>query len=195
MWVSFDCVLITQNPSGQVTLTPYDAYMTSLYFRGPVAGSFQHTLWPRGRASQVALLVRGAFAFIFGWYKVIIALFDHNRSLYSVKPSYILLTLRASWFAWCLSRIYQLNKSRCRCRWNVTIEYLAYIMFEKQLTALHVVPMFHLFNRCVFILLTKMRARTKTIPSTWRGHQFKFVKACNLLLMPMPLTIFVQQFS
>ena len=127
MWVSFDCVLITQNPSGQVTLTPYDAYMTSLYFRGPVAGSFQHTLWPRGRASQATLLVRGAFAFIFGWYKVIIALFDHNRSLYNVKPSYILLTLRASWFAWCLSRIYQLNKSRCRCRWDVTIEYLAYI--------------------------------------------------------------------
>ena len=43
-----------------------------------------------------------------------------------LKPSYSLLTLRASWLVWCLYRIYQLNKSRCRCRckWDVTIEYL-----------------------------------------------------------------------
>ena len=38
------------------------------------------------------------------------------------------------------------------------------INFEKQLTALHVVRTFHLFNRYVFILLTKMRTKTKTIP-------------------------------
>ena len=49
---------------------------------------------------------------------------------------------------------------------SLLMSLLAYIMFEKQLTALHVVRMFHLFNRCVFILLTKMRTRTKTIPST-----------------------------
>ena len=29
-----------------------------------------------------------------------------------LKPSYSLLTLRASWLVWCLYRIYQLNKSR-----------------------------------------------------------------------------------
>ena len=42
--------------------------------RGPVAGSFQHTLWPRGRASEAAILVSRAFAFLFSWYKVIIAI-------------------------------------------------------------------------------------------------------------------------
>ena len=40
---------------------------------------------------------------------------------------------------WCLNRIYQLNKNRCRCKWDVTIEYLTHAIFEKQLTALHVV--------------------------------------------------------
>ena len=42
--------------------------------RGPVAGSIRHTLWPRERASKVAILVSRAFAFVFSWYKVIIAL-------------------------------------------------------------------------------------------------------------------------
>ena len=42
--------------------------------RGPVAGSFQHTLWLRGRVSEAAILVSRAFAFVFSWYKVIIAL-------------------------------------------------------------------------------------------------------------------------
>ena len=42
--------------------------------RGPVAGSFQHKLWPRGRASEAAILVSHVFAFVFSWYKVIIAL-------------------------------------------------------------------------------------------------------------------------
>ena len=41
---------------------------------GPIAGSFQHTPWPRRRASAAAILVSHAFAFIFSWYKVIIAL-------------------------------------------------------------------------------------------------------------------------
>ena len=40
---------------------------------GPIAGSFQHTLWSRRRASAAAILVSHAFAFIFSWYKVIIA--------------------------------------------------------------------------------------------------------------------------
>ena len=33
---------------------------------------------------------------------------------------------------WCLDRIYQLNKSRrwCRCKWDITIEYLTRALFE-----------------------------------------------------------------
>ena len=42
--------------------------------RGPVAGSFQHTLWPRRRASDATILESRAFAFVFIGYKVIIAL-------------------------------------------------------------------------------------------------------------------------
>ena len=49
---------------------------------------------------------------------------------------YSLLTLRASWLVWCLYRFYQRNKSRCRCKWDVTIEYLTRATFKKQLTAL-----------------------------------------------------------
>ena len=75
---------------------------------------------------------------------------DHNRSLYNFKPSYCLNSLRASWLVWYRFRFYQLNKSRS----------------EKQLTALHVLRTFHHFNRYVFILLTKMRTGTKTVPST-----------------------------
>ena len=46
------------------------------YSRGPVAGSFQNMLWPRRRASasEAAILASGAFAFVFSWYKVLIAL-------------------------------------------------------------------------------------------------------------------------
>ena len=42
--------------------------------KGPVAGSFQHTPWPSRRASEAALLVSRAFAFVFCWFKAIIAL-------------------------------------------------------------------------------------------------------------------------
>ena len=46
------------------------------YSRGPVAGSFQSTLWPRRRASalEAALLASRAFALVFSCYNVIIAL-------------------------------------------------------------------------------------------------------------------------
>ena len=40
----------------------------------PVAGSFQHTLWPRRGVLEAALLFSCAFVFVFIWYKVIIAL-------------------------------------------------------------------------------------------------------------------------
>ena len=92
---------------------------------------------------------------------------DENRSLHNYKPSYSLLTLRASWLVWCLYRFYQRNKSRCRFKRDVTIEYLTRVTFEKQLTALHMVRSIIFFKRNVFILLSKMRTETKTVPSTW----------------------------
>ena len=49
---------------------------------------------------------------------------------------------------------------------DVTIEYLTRAIFEKQLTALQLVYTLQLFNRYLFILLTKMRTETKTVPST-----------------------------
>ena len=91
---------------------------------------------------------------------------DENRSLHNFKPSYSLLTLRASWLVWCLYRFYQRNKSRCRFKRDVTIEYLTRVTFEKQLTALHMARIIF-FKRNVFILLSKMRTETKTVPSTW----------------------------
>ena len=64
---------------------------------------------------------------------------------------YSLLTLRASWLVWCLYRFYQRNKSRCRCKRDVTIEYLTRATFEKQLTALHVVRIIiFLSGMCLF---------------------------------------------
>ena len=42
--------------------------------RGPVAGSIQHTLWPRRRASDATILVSRAFAFVFSWYQVVLVL-------------------------------------------------------------------------------------------------------------------------
>ena len=73
---------------------------------------------------------------------------------------YSLLTLRASWLVWCLYRFYQRNKSRCRCKWDVTIEYLTRAIFEKhwQLSTWSVVSS---FKRYVFILLTKCGPRPK----------------------------------
>ena len=42
--------------------------------RGPVAGSFQHRLWPCRKVLEAATLLSRAFAFVLSWYKVIIAL-------------------------------------------------------------------------------------------------------------------------
>ena len=76
--------------------------------------------------------------------------FDQNWSWYNFKPSCSLLTLRASWLVWCLYRFYQRNKSRCRCKWDVTIEYLTRAIFDSFARG----PYYHLFKRHVFILLT-----------------------------------------
>ena len=69
---------------------------------------------------------------------------DQNWSWCNFKPSYSLLTLRATWLVWCLCRFYQRNKSRCRCRfkWDVTIEYLTRATFEKQLCTWSVLSFF-----------------------------------------------------
>ena len=45
-------------------------------------------------------------------------------------------------------------------------EYLTCAISKKQLTALHVARKFHLFNRHMFILSTKMRTEIKTVHST-----------------------------
>ena len=54
-------------------------------------------------------------------------------------------------------------RCRCRCKWDVSIEYLTRAIFEKQLCTC---PYYHLFKRYVFLLLTKMRTETRTVPST-----------------------------
>ena len=90
---------------------------------------------------------------------------------YNFKPSYSILTLRASWLVWYLDRFYHL--SRCRFKWDATIVYISRAICEKQLTALHVVHTFHLFDWYVFALLTKMRTETKTVPSTWYIFNFQ----------------------
>ena len=56
------------------------------------------------------------------------------------------------------------------------MKYLTRAIFEKQLTALHVVRTFHLFNQYVFILVSKMRTETKTVPST---SSFFNVQGCT----------------
>ena len=76
-------------------------------------------------------------------------------------------------FLWCLYRCYQLNKSRCRRKWDVTIEYLTRAILDKQLTALHVVH--HLFKRYVFFSRLKCGPRPKLflrldIFSMWVDH-------------------------
>ena len=89
--------------------------------------------------------------------------FDENRLQHNFKPLQSLLTLHASWLLWCEYRFYQHNKSRCRCKWDVTIEYLTRKTFEKQLTALHVVRIIIFFKWYVFILLTKMWTKTRNM--------------------------------
>ena len=64
-----------------------------------------------------------------------------------------LLSLRTICLVWYLYRFYQRNKSgrKCRCKRNVTIAYLTSAIFEKQLTALHVVHIIiFLSGMCLF---------------------------------------------
>ena len=111
--------------------------------------------------------------------------------------------MRASWLVWCLYRIYQLNKSRYGCKWDVTIEYLTRVICEKQLTALHVVRIFPLFNRYVFILLTKCGSRPRLflwleIFSTFRGVQtliFTYVSYIVIGLQEEPANFYREKRS
>ena len=75
---------------------------------------------------------------------------------------------------WCLYRFYQRNKSRCRCKRDVTIEYLTRATFEKQLTALHVVRIIIFLSGMCLFCWQKCGPRPKLflrldIFSTFRG--------------------------
>ena len=69
---------------------------------------------------------------------------------HNFKPSYSLLALCISWLVWRLYRIYQLNMSPLNIKRAV---------FEKQLTALHVM--------CLFCLKKKVWTETETVPLIW----------------------------
>ena len=65
---------------------------------------------------------------------------------------------------WFLYRFYQLNKNRCRCKWDVTIDYLTRAIFEKQLTALHVVRIIIFLNCTGLFCWQKCGPRPKLFP-------------------------------
>ena len=115
---------------------------------------FSSSAWKR---VALPLTERHAIAFPRSSCTIICTIVEY--SLPVSGSQYILLAL--SRLMWCLYRIYQLIKSRCRCKLDATIwETVTIDSFARVRT-------FHLFNRYVFILLTKMRTDTKTVPSTW----------------------------
>ena len=69
---------------------------------------------------------------------------------------------------WCLYRFHQHNKNRwkCRCKREYHKVYNMRNIWET-IDSFPRGPYYHLFKRYVFILLTKMRTETKTVPSTW----------------------------
>ena len=74
-------------------------------------------------------------------------------NIVSSLPIVFSLCARVGWCDVCMItyRFYQLNKSRCRCKGDATIEYLTRAIFEKQLTALHVVRInIFLSGMCLF---------------------------------------------
>ena len=67
---------------------------------GPVVASFQHMLWQRRRASEAAIRVSCTFAFVFSWYKVIIAIslcFSSGALKFFFELQYFGLDLRLAW--------------------------------------------------------------------------------------------------
>ena len=66
--------IITLNNISELLKMQLESRSRNVHTLGPVAGSFQHKLWLRGKASEAVILVSRVFAFVFSWYKVIIAL-------------------------------------------------------------------------------------------------------------------------
>ena len=89
---------------------------------------------------------------------------------------------------WCLYRFYQRNKSRCRCKRDVTIEYLTRATFEKQLTALHVVRIIIFLSGMCLFCWQKCGPRPKLflrldIFSTFRGvHALIFIYVLYIVI-------------
>ena len=109
------------------------------------------------------------------------------------KSSHSFLTLRVSWLVWCLYRYYQRNKSRCRFKRDVTIEYLTRATLETQLTALNVVRIIIFFSgMCLFcwqkwftlvksVQTSHQTTRAQSEKTIWRLEiilQSIFIKKC-----------------
>ena len=109
------------------------------------------------------------------------------------KSSHSFLTLRASWLVWCLYRYYRRNKSRCRFKRDVTIEYLTRTTLETQLTALNVVRIIIFFSgMCLFcwqiwftlvksVQTSHQTTSAQSEKTTWRLEiilQSIFIKKC-----------------
>ena len=101
------------------------------------------------------------------------------------KSSHSFLTLRASWLVWCLYRYYQCNKSRCRFKRDVTIEYLTRATLETQLTALNVVRIIIFFSgMCLFcwqIWFTLVKS-VQTSHQTTRAQSEKTIWRLEIIL-------------
>ena len=101
------------------------------------------------------------------------------------KSSHSFLTLRASWLVWCLYRYYQRNKSRCRFKRDVTIEYLTRVTLETQLTALNVVRIIIFFSgMCLFcwqIWFTLVKS-VQTSHQTTRAQSEKTIWRLEIIL-------------
>ena len=101
------------------------------------------------------------------------------------KSSHSFLTLRASWLVWCLYRYYQRNKSRCRFKRDVTIEYLTRTTLETQLTALNVVRIIIFFSgMCLFcwqIWFTLVKS-VQTSHQTTRAQSEKTIWRLEIIL-------------
>ena len=63
--------IITLNNISELLKMQLESRSRNVHTLGPVAGSFQHKLLLQGKASEA---VSRVFAFVFSWYKVIIAL-------------------------------------------------------------------------------------------------------------------------
>ena len=101
------------------------------------------------------------------------------------KSSHSFLTLRASWLVWCLYRYYRRNKSRCRFKRDVTIEYLTRATLETQLTALNVVRIIIFFSgMCLFcwqIWFTLVKS-VQTSHQTTRAQSEKTIWRLEIIL-------------